>query len=228
LVNKVLQIYRDEGALSLMKRMLSFLFSKILLYETYYLTKIHIEDSLIKQPKPVDFADKLTFKWIESNYQAEEIAREYEDFRPYTKNAHQRLDAGGIAVCTYVDKELACYAWVAINESGMKAMSHMPVTIDFDNKEVYSSYSYTIPKYRRKGIRYYRLRFRYKMFVEKGVEVLCSAIRTNNYASLKANSDRPKYMITAKVYILKILGLRFFKETPINVKAQKIVDSMSG
>jgi len=226
LVRKVLQIYKDEGLLSVIRRSFAYIFHNVLSYETYYLIKIAVQDGQIKQPKQIDFADELTNQWIESNKQADELAREYEDFRLHARNAHRILDAGGIATCTYIGKELANFGWVATNKTAMKAMSHMPMYVDFDNKEVYASYSYTVPKYRRKGLRYHRLFFRYKMFTEKGLEIERSAMRTNNYVSLKANSDRPEYMITARGRSFRIMGLSFWKETPMNVHAREIVDKM--
>jgi len=225
---KVLMIYKNEGVFSVIKSVFHYLFQNILSYETYYLLKIHVKDSQIKQKKPVDFADKLTFKWIESNVEANELSKEFEDFRSYTTKAHHILDAGGTAICIYVGKEVASTAWLATSKTAMKTMTDLPVHVDFNNKEVYSGYSYTIPKYRRSGLRYYRLRFRYKMFTEKGFEILCSAIRTNNYVSLKANSDRPAHTVTAKVHILKILGLRFWKEYPVNITFTDVLDKMPG
>jgi len=228
LFERALKVYRDEGLLFVIRRAFAYIFHNVLSYETYYLIKIAVQDGQIKQTKRVDFADEITSKWIESNKQADEIAKEFEDFRLHARNAHRILNAGGIATCTYVGKELAGFGWIATNETAMKAMTDIPLYIDFENKEVYAGYAYTVPKYRRKGLRYYRLFFRYQMFKEKGLEVERSAINTSNYVSLKANSDRAEYMITARGRSFRIMGLSFWKETPMNVHAREIVDKMDG
>jgi len=226
LVRKVLQIYKDEGLLSVIRRAFAYIFHNVLSYETYYLTKLPVQYAQAKQKRQVDFADEITGKWIESNKQADEVAKEFEDFRPYAKNARRILDAGGIAACIYVGKELANYSWKAINETAMKTMSHMPTYVDFKNKEFYAGYEYTVPKYRRTGLRYYKLCFEYSILQEMGMEIERSAIRTNNYAALKANSDRPERLGYARGRSTRFMGLRFWKEIPMNVPIHEIAEKI--
>jgi len=226
LFDKALKVYKNEGLLSVITSAFRYFSNKVLLYETYYLVKLTMGYKQTVQKRRADFADEITSRKIVSNVQADEIAREYEDFRPHAKNARRILDAGGIAICIYVGKELASYAWIATSKNAMKVLSHMPMYVDFDNKEFYVSYDYTIPKYRRKGLRYYKLRHNHKIFKEMGLEFEISAVRTNNYAVIKANSDRPEQMVYAKVRLFKLLGMRFWKETPMNTYAHELADRM--
>jgi len=228
MLKKVLQVYKNEGLFSVARRSFAYMFHNILSCESYYLVKITVQDEQTTQKKKIDFTDELSSKWIESNIQADEIAKEYEDFRPYAKNAHRILDAGGIATCTYVGKEFANISWIATTKNAMTAMSRMPMYVGFENKEIYAGYSYTVPRYRRRGLRYYRYLHVYPILKEKGIETERTAIRSNNYAALKANADRPNHIVYTKAHLFRIMGLSFWKETPMNVHAREIVDKMDG
>ena len=114
LFDKALAVYRNEGLLSVIISSFSYLFQNLLSCETYYLTKLSIQSLEIKQTGQTDLMDRLTFKHIRSNAEADELAKEYEDFRSYATNARRMLDAGGIAFCQYVGKELANTCWIAI------------------------------------------------------------------------------------------------------------------
>jgi len=225
--NKVLKVYRNEGLVSVIKSTLAYLFQNILSYETYYLTKLSIQSVEIKQKSQTDFIDKLTFKHIKSNAEADEIAKEFEDFRSYTTNAKRILDAGGIAFCQYVGKEAANTCWIATSKTAMKTMTDLPMRVDFDNNEVYSGYMYSVPKYRRSGLRYSRQVFRYGIMKEMGLEIRRSAIRTNNFVALYA-AHKTGQTAYAKARYLRILGLKLWKESPMNSTLTDVLDKMSG
>ena len=55
-----------------------------------------------------------------------------------------------------------------------------------------------------------------------GLQFERSAIRVDNYMALKANLDRPEQMIYAKGRRIKLLGMRFWKETPMQVYAREL------
>lgn len=228
ILKRVIKLHNNEGLLSVIRRSLRYIFRNVFSYETYYLLKRTVQDVESKPKKKIDFVNELTTKSIKSNAQADEIAKEFEDFRPYYINAHRILDTGGIAYCLYVGKEVANIGWIAITEVAKKAMADIPMHVDFDNKEAYLGYSYTVPKYRRRGLRYYHMLLRHQTLKEMGIETRRAAIRTNNYASLIAAKDIPSRMVYAKARYLRFMGLRFWKEYPMNNTAQEIVDKMTG
>ena len=227
LFDKALTVYKNEGLLSVLTSTFRYLFQNIFSYETYYLIKLSIQSVEIIKKKQIDITDKLTTRWIASNAEADELAKEFEDFRSYNTNAHHILDAGGIAICIYVGKEIANTSWLATSKDAMKTMTNLPMRVDFDNREVYSGYSYTVPKYRRSGLRYYRQIFRYGIMKEMGFETKRSAIRTSNYAALGAASDKPEQIVYARACYLKLLGFKFWKEYPMNVPLREMVDKMT-
>jgi len=55
---------------------------------------------------------------VSSNSQADELAGEHEDFRLYHINAAQMLDAGTMASCRYIGKEVANICWIATTGFG--------------------------------------------------------------------------------------------------------------
>ena len=227
MLKRVLVIFRNEGLLYMFRHSFAYVFQNILSYETYYLIIMAIKNGGITSKKQIDFAGELTFRWIESNVQADEVAREFEDFRSYTTNARQILDCGGYASCNYVGKELAGFSWMADTATAMKALTNLPLYVDFDRKEMYAGYAYTRPKFRRKGLRYYSLLFKYQNLLKKGLETERSAIRANNYVSIKANSDRQGHVVYAKAHYLRFLGFKFWKEVPMNITTKELADKMN-
>ena len=225
--SKVLFIYKNEGLLSLVKRSLAHVFHNILSYEAYYVVRLHVQYAQAKQERQPDFTDEITGKWIESNEQADEIAKEFEDFRPYANNACRILDAGGIAACIYVGSEFAGFSWLATTQKAMKAISHVPVYVDFKNAEFFSGFDYTAPNYRRRGLRFYKLRYRYSILEKMGKGIEYGIIRTNNYAALRANSDVTERICCARARVFKLLGMRFWKQTPMNISVRELVDKMN-
>ena len=145
------------------------------------------------------------------------IAREYEDFRPYITNARQILDVGGIAFCLYVGKDVACVGWIATTKTAQRAMTDIPLFVDFDNKEAYLGYTYTVPKYRGKRLAYYRSFLRAQFLRDMGIVIKRYVIRTNNYAAINAAKFTPSRIVYARARYIKCIGFKFWKEMSMEI-----------
>jgi len=227
LFDKALTVYKKEGLLPLIRSIFAYISQNILSYETYYLTKISVQEVEFKQKKQKDFIDKLTNKHIKSNVEADELAKEFEDFRSHRADAKRILDAGGIAFCQYAGKEVTNITWIATSKTAMKTMSDLPMRVDFDNKEVYSGYMYTVPKYRRRGLKYHRQAYWYRIMKEMGLGIKRSAIRANNSVAL-IGANQSGQEIYGKARYFRIIGLKFWKEYPVNITFTDVLDKMPG
>jgi len=222
--DKMVSVYKAEGLLSLIQRSSGYLLQNVISYQTYYLIKRNIQDIELEPLKKVDNVGEVITKSIQSNKQADEIAAEYEDFRPYVTNAHRILDAGGIAFCLYVGKDVACAGWIATTETARRAMTDIPMYVDFDNKEAYLGYTYTVPKYRGKRLAYYRSFLRARFLREMGIITKRYAIRTNNHAAINASKFTPSRIVYSRARYLKLMGFKFWKEIPMNTPLGEVVD----
>ena len=178
LIEKAKKVYKNEGLLSSVRRIVSYILKKILSYDTYYLVKRSIQDLELEPEKYKPDIEDLMLVTVTSNTQADELAGEYEDFRLYHLNSAQMLDAGVLASCTYIGREIANICWIATTESGKQAMTDIPYRVDFDNKECCFGNSYTVPKYRRMGLRRYGTRMRYRIIKDMGMETMRHPVNT--------------------------------------------------
>ena len=224
-IRSVVKVYQTEGLLSVIRRSFVFIGKKVFSYETYYLLEQSVQDLELHHGKHVPVMPGSTTKLVTSNLQADELAREYEDFRPYHISAHQMLDAGATVLCVYIGKEFANMGWFATTDSAKKTFNDIPYHVDFDNKEACLGGSYTTPKYRRQGMRIYGNRFRNKALKELGIVTRKMAVRTNNIIGLKASNATPGHRVYARAHCIRFLAFTFWKEIPMGIPLQDIVGS---
>lgn len=212
LLNRAKDILRTEGLLPLLSRGFDFLMRYLFHYGTFYLYEY-----TVKERNEADFMPRLqnlTVHIVSTNRQADELAASGFDCRSYSVYARRRLDKGAIAVCTFVEQELAGIIWVAMTEEAKKTIDSLPYRVDFANKEACTGGVETIPKYRRKGLMKYGRYQIFKFLREQGIMTSRNAIRTSNIASRKAHASFD-HRIYARARYLRILWWQFWKETPL-------------
>lgn len=225
LIRRIAKVYQSEGLSSVIRRSFMFMVKRVFSYETYYLLEQSVQDLELHGEKHVSAMPGSTTRLVTSNLQADELAREYEDFRLYHINAHQMLDAGATVLCIYIGKEFANMGWFATTDSAKKTFNDIPYHVDFDNKEACLGGSYTAPKYRRQGMRIYGSSLRNKALKEMGIVTRKMAVRTNNYAGLKASNATPGHRVYARARCIRFLAFTFWKEIPMGIPLQDIVGS---
>jgi hypothetical protein len=95
------------------------------------------------------------------------------------------LQRGGVAFCVYVNRELAHIAWVAMSAAAREFYDQLPYHVDFEHGEAWWGGSYTVRRFRGRGIYTYVCGIRLKYLHEHGFTVCRDAVRADNVASLK-------------------------------------------
>jgi len=217
LFNKTTIVYLTEGLPTALKRGLSFIVEHIFWYNEYYiLERPYTEDSYDPEPYKPDIPE-LSSVFITSIQQADEIARVCEDFRKYFIKANKMLTDGAVASCVYVGKEIAFVGWVATTEAAKKAFNNVPYRVDFANNEACTGNVFTIPKFRRKGIKKYGTFLRLNYMHQAGVVRSKSIVKTNNITSLKASNIKGNSII-AQARHIRFLFWDSWKETLLNIQ----------
>ena len=148
------RVYSTDGLKGLLGRGSRFFLRWLFEYSTYYLYAkpvVHAEGVRVAA-STLRIGD-LTSKVVSSNAEADELEAQGFEFRSYVPNARERLDAGVMATCVFVGKELGHIAWVAFNQKALDSLGEPPYKVDFANGEAVGTDAWTNPKYRGKGLR---------------------------------------------------------------------------
>jgi hypothetical protein len=161
--------------------------------------------------------DNTTFRILTNKTQIDELINNNFNlvFKPsLMKN---RLEKGAIAFCIFIRKDLVSIGWAGMTETAQKAFNDYPYKIDFANNNACIGGNWTHPQYRNKGLATYRMFIEDQFLVEKGVIKHRCIIETSNAPAIRVHEKSHEGLdnrIVAKVVYLRILGLRFWRETP--------------
>jgi len=212
-LNRARYIYRNEGTISLLGRVFSYLFSYIFFYDEYYVQQystceLNEADFL---PKVKDF----TFKLITSNEMADDWARRTGfDFRGQALHARQRLDAGAIAFCIFIQNRLAHIVWGGLSQKAKNSINSQPYQVNFAQHQGCIGGGEGVPKYRGKGLMLY-LWFHHNNYMKQhGITTVIHIVATDSVVHSKVQSRFPS-KICAKARYIKFLWWRYWKETPL-------------
>lgn len=108
--------------------------------------------------------------------------------------------------------ELAHTTKVALTEAGKRTVDVLPYRVDFQGGEVCSGASYTLPKYRRRGLYYYVRSHVFRHLAEAGYSRDLFSVRKDNRASLHTLTKLGGCRVGEGRYI-RIAFLTSWKET---------------
>jgi len=171
-------ILRDEGAFYFIRLVFSRLLKSLLSYEYLY----YYEKELKEQDK-VEFVPKIpnvTLEIIRTAEQYNELAIRGYHFESMVSK--ELINKGGIALCTFVQRELACINWIATNEESKKYIDPIPFNVDFQNGEACSGGSRTFEQYRGQGLYGYSVSALFRFLREEGKTVDKFTASVNNVA----------------------------------------------
>ncbi len=212
-------ILETEGLVSLVKRSLIYVVSRVFRYYSVYLYEHSMAERNEEQFIPE--INNLTFKIISTNEQADELVKDgFEDIRwpPVIVDVRKCLDNGAIAFCFFVDKELAHIGWVGLSKEAKNCFDAVPYHVYFSHNQACTGGTVTIPKYRANGLMQYGYYKRLQFLQERAYSTSRNAVDRNNTAAQKAHAKfAPK--IYAKAYYLRIFCLKLWKESPITPRA---------
>jgi len=213
-LNRARYILRSEGAISLLRRLFPYLFSQIFSWEEYY-----VRQHFVAELNEADFLPKVkdfTFKLITSNEMADDWAKRTGfDFRNQILHARQRLDAGAIAFCIFIQNHLVHIGWVGLNQKSKNSINPQPYEVNFSEHQGCVGVGETVPEYRGEGLMAYTWVHMNNYMKQQGITMLISIVATDNVAVYKAHSRFPSIKICAKARHIKFLWWQYWKETPL-------------
>lgn len=211
-LRRAMEIFQTEGLLPLTRRVLLFLVGLLFCYTHYYLY-----EHTTKRRKETDFLPKtrdFTFEIVTTNQQADALVTSGLDFGSHHPNRRQGLEKGTVAFCFFIDGELAHIGCLGMSQEAKNSFDSLPYRVDFADKQACTGGTWTNPRYRGKGLMVYSYYKRLEFLREKGFSSSRNAVGISNIASQKAHAKfKPKTYARARY--LKILGRRYWRETPI-------------
>lgn len=209
-LNRARYLLKNEGAGTFFSKIIT---SYIFINKEYYLRQHFAGD--LKEADFLPARKDFTFKLITDNKTADEWAKQTGcDFRNQILHARQRLNAGAIAFCIFVGKELACVNWLALTPKAKHIINPLPFKVDFDARQACASGAETVPKFRGEGLMAYSWFQRNEYMKRQGIEMLIGTDAVDNKAILTLQTHFPSRIVARARYI-HFLFWRYWKEKPV-------------
>lgn len=212
---RALAILRTEGPASMLRHTLTygaFLSRRAIRYDRSYLYRHDVNARDEKEFLPR--LDSWDVRIIHSNAEADAVAAEgLEDLRKVFVHSRESLRQGAIAFCVYVEHALVHIGWLALTPRSKQRVDRLPYVVDFARGESCTGGTYTVPKFRGRGLMAYGYFLRFEYLRQLGYTSSRNAVRINNRASQKAHSRfGPEILGTGR--FIRILQWQAWKETP--------------
>jgi len=215
LLTRAKTILQTEGLIPLAKWGFPFVLRSFVRYRTCDLYEFALDD--VRKLNETDFMpkiDKFTIKIVSTNKEADELEAEGLEFRSQVANARKRLEKGAIALCIFVERELANIGWAATTEEARLILGAPPIKVNFANNEYVAAGWRTNPKFRGKGLGTYAVLKKQSYLWEMGKVVERVVINKDNIASQTSYAKfGPK--LYAEARYLKILWWIWWREKPL-------------
>jgi len=185
-------------------------------YGSYYVYEIDIQEQLGKSTEAnfLPRIDDFTLKIVSANQEADELEAEGLEFRSQSFNSRKALDKGAVALCVFVEQEIASICWVAMTQEAKNSLGEPPYDVDFSNHEACHPDSWTNPKYRGRGLAPYITFKATQLEGERGKVYRRSVARRGNIPSNRAYTKLGPN-IHGQARYLKILWWKSWKESPL-------------
>jgi hypothetical protein len=192
LITQAKEVRRQNGTTGLLKAGIRLGLSPVYKSETFWLMICPLSSDYVSATtRPRISEDKLHFKVVTSNQEADKLEAEGFSFRShptyfnhYLKLYTRWLDYGAIACCTFVEKEFACINWIIPTKRTLDAIKAPPLKIDFANHEVTTKSAWTNPKYRGLELFNYTLRNRNQYLTDNGYTISKDIVDYNNKSGI--------------------------------------------
>jgi len=216
LLNRAKRVAKEEGLPALANKIFVRLTSRIFRYATLYCF-----EHTLRERNEADFLPKIhdfTLKIIPSADEVEKLSCDGFDFGRYGKSARYQPGKGATLFCIFAGRELAHMGYVVTNEKTHLALEP-PFPVNYANREASTGGTGTVPKYRGKGLMAYGYFKRFQFLMENGITTSRNAVVTDNIISQKVMIKfEPR--VYAKLYFLRILRWKFWREKPIDPPQQ--------
>ena len=206
------EIFQTEGLLPVARRGLVFLVELVFCYARYYLY-----EHTIKGRNEADFLPKtrdFNFELVTTNEQADALVASGFEFGSHHPNQRKALEKGAVAFCLFINGKLAHIGYIGMSQEAKDSFDSLPYRVDFAHKQACTGGTWTNPRHRGKGFMVYGYFKRLEFLRERGFNSSRNAVAISNIASQKAHS-RFELKLCARARYLKILGRRYWRETPV-------------
>ena len=139
----------------------------------------------------------------------------YEDPRTRAVAVENRLAAGAVAVCGFVNRRLAYVGWVAMSQPAKHSFDRLPYHVAFDSGEAATGGAWTAPEYRGVGLYRYMFGRELALLRHRGRTVCCNAIGVGNYPSQRGQACYGAH-VCARARLVRVLGRTRWTETPMS------------
>jgi hypothetical protein len=218
-LTRVKEIRNQYGIKGLLEASTRFALSPIYKSESYYLYDLQVRSEYNeKEKRPSINMDRLSFRVVTSNQEADKLEGEGLSFRTYPTYFNHNLTLytkwlryGAIANCTFVDSEFAAINWIITSQYTQKALKTPPVNVDYSNHMAFPRGAWVNPKYRSMELYRYTLRNRDRYLLDKGITKLRIIIQYTN----KSGGEMVQATGAIKcgrAQLLKILFWKIWKE----------------
>lgn len=215
-------ILKHEGVISLISRGFRYLLHRFFVFEDYYVIVVKFKDT--DKEVEADYlpeVDNHCYRIITNNQEVDKLIADGFELGAYELNLRMSVEKGAIAFCHFVGKEFAHFTFYADNPRGKEVIDLLPFKVDFENGQMISGKSLTVPKYRNLRLRNYNGYVMRKYLWSKGFTGSVFSIAVNNYRAMVSAAKPPEKRIVSRCRFIKILWFKYFKEKrmePISIK----------
>ena len=217
LFTRAVQTYRSEGLRSVLWRGLRFISSRFIEYRTYYLTE-HTPgaDDEAGEDDVVPRVEGVTFTMVTSSEEAQRLEATGYGFRfhPHGFDDRKALERGAVASCVFVGPELAAVGWCALTQRAMDTLDEPPMKVDFSGGDAFIGTVWTKPRYRRMGLRTYRVTMLRRFLLERGVKKTRGCVARGNSPALSSGASVGDSVYAEGRY-LRVLWWKWWQERPL-------------
>ncbi|MFW6056806.1 MAG: hypothetical protein ACOC9B_05815 [Chloroflexota bacterium] len=212
---RALAILRTEGVGAVLRHTLTygaFLSRRVIRYNRSYLYTHEVRNRDEKEFLPR--LDSWDVRIMHSNAEADAVAAEgFEDLRKVFVHSSYSLDRGAIAFCIFSGRTLAHVGWLALTPEAKQHVDRLPYAVDFLGGQACSGGTYTVPRFRGKGLMAYGYYIRLEYLRQHGYTSSRNAVRVDNRASQRVHAKfDPEIRGTGR--LIQVLRWRAWKETP--------------
>lgn len=216
LITRAVRLLRTEGPGSLLRHGVSF--GAFLLGRVFKYSRAYLYEYVLTPRDERNFLPRLD-SWdvriIHSNAEADAVAREgMEDIRKVFVYSPRAFDRGGVAFCVYVSGALAHVGWLALTSEAKESIDRLPYHVDFDAGQACTGGTYTIDRFRGKGLMAYGYYLRLEYLRRLGYKSSRNAVAVSNVTSQRVHAKLdPEIRGTGR--LIRVLRWSNWKEEPL-------------
>jgi len=206
---RVAGVFHNEGLCPLLKKIFQFIREQVFNTGTYYLYEHRLRP--LEEKDYLPDLKNVHCEIITSNPEADRLEETGLEWRSQFLYSRAKLNKGGIAVCVFVDKKIACLSWIAINKKAEKSFVHRRYKVNYAEGECSTGGAYTLPQYRNKGLMTYSKFKQLQYLYERGFKTVRCAVKTSNPEQQRVNA-RFSPVIYDKLHLIKVLRFNFIRQ----------------